>query len=116
VEDVSLNDSVILPDPGNASRVNEGIYVITQEDGQQYVGQSGNIDKRMAQHVANEKFTQAEVDAAQRTFVPGGKTNREVAEQLQVDDLGGIDNLINERNPVGPARFGLMPDGYTRSR
>jgi hypothetical protein len=58
--------------------------------------------------------TQAEIDAAERVFVSGGRTKREVAEQLKIDELGGVDQLINKRNSVGPARFGLMPPGYSR--
>lgn len=40
----------------------------------------------------NRKFTQAEVDAAERYAVSGGKTAREIAEQLKIDSLGGVDN------------------------
>jgi hypothetical protein len=92
---------------------NEGIYVIDGAEGT-YVGQSGNIASRLAQHVGSGRFTQAEVDAAQRIEVLGGKTAREIAEQQKIDELGGIDNLLNQRNPIGPRRFGLMPEGYSR--
>ncbi len=27
-----------------------------------------------------------------------------------IDRLGGIDDLLNIVNPIGPKRFGLMPD------
>ncbi|MDP9904513.1 hypothetical protein J2S90_001468 [Arthrobacter bambusae] len=27
-----------------------------------------------------------------------------------IDRMGGIDNLLNAVNPIGPGRFGLMPD------
>jgi hypothetical protein len=46
--------------------------------------------------------------------VSGGKTAREIAEQLKIDQLGGIKALGNVRNPIGTRRFGLMPEGYTR--
>jgi uncharacterized protein YgbK (DUF1537 family) len=81
-----------------------------------YVGQSGNITQRLAQHVNAGKFTQAEVDAAERFAVSGGRTAREIAEQLKIDspEFGGIDNLLNKVNPIGARRLDLFPDGYTR--
>ena len=45
----------------------------------------------------------------------GGKTAREIAEQRKIDELGGIDSLLNLRNPIGPQRFDLMPQPYARS-
>ena len=47
--------------------------------------------------------------SVQITKVAGGKTAREVAEQLTIDRLGGIKNLENIRNPIGPARQYLLP-------
>jgi hypothetical protein len=38
----------------------------------------------------------------------GGKTQREIAEQLRINDLGGIENLANQRNPIGPNRSYLL--------
>lgn len=93
--------------------VQEGIYIVRAAEGR-YVGQSGNMAERLAQHVARGKFTEAEVSTAERIYVGGGKTAREIAEQLKIDELGGLRNLINERNPIGPRRFELMPPGYTR--
>lgn len=57
---------------------------------------------------------QAEVGAAERVAVPGGKTVREVAAQMKIDGLGGVDSLLNKVNPIGPRRFDLLPEGYTR--
>ena len=104
-----------LPTCVAAETANEGIYVVRSEAGN-YVGQSGNIIQRLAQHVSTGKFTQAEVDAAERFAVSGGKTAREIAEQLKIDsaEFGGIDNLLNKVNPIGVRRLDLMPDGYTR--
>ena len=96
-----------------AKGATEGIYVIKGARGT-YVGQSGNIPGRLAEHVRSGRFTQAEVDAAQRMGVSEGRTAREIAEQKQIDELGGIDELLNLRNPIGPRRFGLMPEGYMR--
>jgi hypothetical protein len=73
-----------------------------------YVGQSGDITRRLGEHVGTGKFTQAEV--AERYAVSRGKNAREVAERLKIDSLGGVDNLLNVRNPIGEARFGMMPN------
>ena len=91
----------------------EGVYVIRGAE-ETYVGQSGNITARLAQHVASGRFTQEEADGAERIAVAGGKTAREVAEQQKIDQLGGIGELGNARNPIGRGRFGLMPKGYAR--
>ena len=44
----------------------------------------------------------------QVTEVLGRKTAREIAEQTKINDLGGIGNMENVRNPIGPARQYLM--------
>ncbi|MBH0083985.1 RHS repeat-associated core domain-containing protein [Salinibacterium sp. SWN167] len=96
--------------------VNEGIYVVRTEIGGTYTGQSGNIAQRLPAHVRQGKFTQAEVDGAVRTEVLGGKTAREIAEQLKLDSLGGRDapGVLNKVNPIGESRMELMPPGYSR--
>ena len=66
---------------------NEGIYIVKTPAGD-YVGQSGNISQRLVQHVYSGKFTQAEVNAAERIAVSGGKMAREIAEQLKIDEMG----------------------------
>lgn len=83
--------------------VSEGIYVIRSAEGI-YVGQSRNIDQRFLAHA--QRFTQAELAAAERIFVPGGKTAREAAEQLKIDSFGGknADGVLNIVNPVGDVR------------
>jgi len=110
-----LQPQIVVATAVAAETANEGIYVVRSEAGN-YVGQSGNITQRLAQHVSTGKFTQAEVDAAERFAVSGGKTAREIAEQLKIDspEFGGIDNLLNKVNPIGVRRLDLMPDGYTR--
>jgi hypothetical protein len=35
--------------------------------------------------------------------VLGGKVSREIAEQLRINELGGVDFLENINNPVGAA-------------
>ncbi|WP_332602562.1 RHS repeat-associated core domain-containing protein [Arthrobacter sp. S2(2024)] len=89
--------------------ITSGIYVVNSVDGV-YVGQSNNITRRLRQHVRSGKFTADEVANAARQAVSGSKTAREMAEQTMIDRMGGIDNLLNAVNPIGPGRFGLMPD------
>jgi hypothetical protein len=60
------------------------------------------------------RFTQEELNVAERFGVSGGKTAREIAEQQKIDEFGGIGNMLNKRNPIGPRRFNLMPEGYSR--
>jgi hypothetical protein len=81
-----------------------------------YVGQSGNIAQRFSQHLVENGgwFTQEELNAAERFGVSGGKTAREIAEQQKIDEFDGIGNLLNKRNPIGPRRFHVMPEGYSR--
>jgi len=43
------------------------------------------------------------------TWVFGGKVAREVAEQLRIIYHGGVENLENVRNSIGPARAYLLP-------
>lgn len=73
-------------------------------------GQSGYIDRPLAQRVISEKFSELETANAVRYDVNGGKLMREIREQKMFDELGGIDNLLNKVNPIGERRWGLMPD------
>ncbi|HVR79063.1 MAG TPA: hypothetical protein VMS99_11820 [Acidimicrobiia bacterium] len=94
--------------------IKSGNYVVSTPAGE-YVGESGNIASRLQQHVYTGKFTQAEVDAAQRFAVPGTRVDRQIAEQLLIDSKGGVDDLLNVRNAIGLRRFSLMPNQpYTR--
>ncbi|WP_217697942.1 polymorphic toxin-type HINT domain-containing protein, partial [Sinomonas mesophila] len=95
---------------GNSS----GIYAVNSPKGV-YVGQSNDILRRLAEHVRSGKFTAADAAAAAIQPVSGGKTQREIAEQMMIDRLGGVPNLLNKVNPIGPKRFGQMPiQPYTR--
>ena len=73
-----------------------------------YVGQSSNVALRLLQHVATGKITPAAAKQAYTFAVGGGKTAREIAEQLTINALGGVKNLENIRNLIGPARTGLL--------
>jgi RHS repeat-associated protein len=111
-----LGIPVIGEEGAAAEVVNEGIYVIRGAEGT-YVGQSGNIARRLSEHLIENggRFTREELNAADRFAVPGGKTAREIAEQQKIDEFpNGIDDLLNKRNPIGPRRFHLMPEGYSR--
>jgi RHS repeat-associated protein len=87
----------------------EGIYEFTARTGETYVGQSGNIAARIQQHTSSGFLRKEDVGTLRTTQVLGGKTAREIAEQLRINKLGGIDKLANERNPIGSARQHLLP-------
>jgi RHS repeat-associated protein len=82
--------------------VEEGIYVVMTTTGKLYVGQSGNISRRLVQHVANGFITPEAAEQAFRKAVSGGRRPfREAAEQQMMNDLRreGIP-LANKRNAV----------------
>jgi hypothetical protein len=79
-------------------RNSSGIYQFATSSGRQYVGQSGNIGRRLAQHGSRVGGN------LKRWKVGGNKLAREVAEQARIDKLGGIKNLANKVNPLGKAR------------
>gem|GEM_PF-6580773 len=83
-----------------------GIYEFTAASGKTYVGQSKNIALRLQQHIKSGKLLQG--TPVKTTEVLGGKTAREIAEQLRINSLGGIRNLENLRNPIGSARQYLL--------
>ena len=85
----------------------EGIYEFTAASGKTYVGQSSNIAARLEQHIASGKLLPG--TPVKTIKVIGGKTVREIAEQLRINELGGLRNLENIRNPIGKARQYLLP-------
>ena len=96
-----------------SAHVTEGIYHVVTKEGLPYVGQSNNIERRLAEHVASGKITQEAADKALRTEVLGGKTAREVAEQRRINELtngvGARDpGIANKVNPIGPKRQHLL--------
>jgi RHS repeat-associated protein len=93
----------------SAAVATEGIYEFTAASGKTYVGQSGNIAARIAQHLRSGKLLAADASSVRTTEVLGGKTAREVAEQVRINQLGGILKLENKVNPIGPARSHLLP-------
>ncbi|MDA8139174.1 MAG: hypothetical protein M0036_11035, partial [Desulfobacteraceae bacterium] len=87
----------------------EGIYEFVASSGKKYVGQSDDILRRLSQHIRSGKLKPSELENVKMTEVLGGKTAREVHEQLRINDLGTIRVLENVRNPIGPLRQYLMP-------
>jgi len=96
--------------PRASGVVEDGIYEFQATNGKTYVGQSGRISERLAEHVRDGKLSAENVGNVKRTAVNGGKVAREIAEQRRIDRLGGIKSgdLANKRNPIGPARRHLM--------
>jgi hypothetical protein len=88
----------------------EGIYEFpAAPSGKTYVGQTGDFPVRIQQHIDAGKLLEADLPSLQTTEVLGGKTAREIAEQLRIKALGGVENLENIRNPIGAARQYLLP-------
>lgn len=88
----------------------EGIYVFTGQTGRTYVGQSGDISRRLKQHLKSGKLPpKATVEIFE---VAGGKFEREIAEQLKINSLGGVGQLENIVNPLGPGRIDQIPAGH----
>lgn len=85
----------------------EGVYEFIGKSGKKYVGQTGRGGARFAEHIADKKLVAG--TSVTITEVLGGKTQREIAEQLRIDALGGVGNLENKRNPIGLARKYLLP-------
>ncbi len=94
---------------GAAAEAEEGIYEFTASSGRTYVGQSANIPARIGQHLETGKLLEADLGSLRTTEVLGGKTAREIAEQLRINELGGVRNLENINNPIGPNRQHLLP-------
>jgi hypothetical protein len=94
-----------------AQSVKEGIYEFTSSDGRTYVGQTDNFGRRIGEHLGGPepKLLQEDLGSVRVRGVQGGKTAREIQEQLRIMDLGGVKCLRNIRNPIGPARQYLMP-------
>ena len=79
--------------------------------GQDYVGQSGDMDSRLKTHELKGRLKPG---TETRTEEEGGKTAREIKEQRRIYDktggqpAGSSDAVSNKRNPIGPKRQHLM--------
>jgi RHS repeat-associated protein len=82
-----------------------------------YVGQSGNIPRRLSQH---EKAGRLTPGTETTTEVLGGKTAREVAEHKRIQELtSGVpasqsDSVSNRVDPIGPRRKHLLEEDRQR--
>jgi RHS repeat-associated protein len=85
-----------------------GVYVYKAINGQKYVGQSGNVGRRLSEHVKAGNCTVWRCLTARVHRIDGNKTRREVAEQRLINRHGGIGNLRNQRNPIGARRAHLL--------
>jgi hypothetical protein len=93
--------------PGN-NYAQEGIYEFRSSNGQTYVGQSGNIPQRIQQHITAGRLLPGDMATVRTTAVAGGRTARVIAEQLRINQLGGVSVLRNIRNAISPARWPLF--------
>ncbi|OQA02566.1 MAG: tRNA(Glu)-specific nuclease WapA precursor [Planctomycetes bacterium ADurb.Bin401] len=91
-----------------AAPAREGIYEFQASSGKTYVGQSSNIPRRVVEHIKSGKLLAKDAQTVKTTEVTGGRIAREIAEQARIDRLGGIKNLENSRNVIGPSRSHLM--------
>ncbi len=85
-------------------KANEGVYEFAdrKNPGKLYVGQSGNIEKRLQYWIKDGRLDPAD-DTVRRWEINGGRIQREVAEQWQIQQRGGIGGgfVSNQRNPLG---------------
>lgn len=95
--------------PARIATASRSAYLVSQtivkqnvvRSGLPYVGMSTNIDLRLAAHVSNGKITQAAAMNAKRIPVSGsGRNALRVAEQNQINRMGGIKALANKRNEI----------------
>jgi hypothetical protein len=69
------------------------------------------MTQRIANHLDSGRLLPENLSTLRVTEVLGGKTAREIAEQLRINVLGGLKNLENLRNPIGPGRSNLLTGG-----
>jgi hypothetical protein len=92
-----------------------GIYEFSDgtAGGVPYVGQSGNIARRLGEHEAAGRLGGTPVVRS----VPGGKAAREIAEHNRIQEItGGVParqspNVSNKVDPIGPNRQHLLKNG-----
>lgn len=96
-----------------AGGVRQGIYEFPDQaaGGVPYVGQSGNIPRRLGEHADAGRLT---AGTESTTEVLGGKTAREVAEHRRIQQItGGVparqsSAVSNKVDPIGPDRQHLL--------
>ncbi|CDL86089.1 RHS repeat-associated core domain-containing protein [Xenorhabdus cabanillasii] len=105
--ELAIQSGKAIIDSPTVQRGMQGIYEFIGVSGKKYVGQSSNIPIRLEQHLRSGKLPAG--TPVTTTPVPGGKLQREIAEQLRIRELGGVKNLENKVNPIGPKREHLLP-------
>ena len=95
--------------------VKEGIYEFWETPTKKYVGQSGDVPKRLKEHVDAGRLD--DVKKATTKEVKGGKTTREIAEHKRIQEITGgkaarkSDKVTNKKDPIGPKRKKLLEEG-----
>jgi RHS repeat-associated protein len=96
---------------GKSIPFKEGVYEFL-EGAATYVGQTGDLATRLAQHMSSGKIVNG--SSVKVTEVLGGKTVREVFEHRRIQEItGGVparfsDLVTNLRDPIGMARSYLL--------
>ncbi|WP_323864377.1 RHS repeat-associated core domain-containing protein [Xenorhabdus cabanillasii] len=110
--ELAIQSGKAIIDSPAVQRGAQGIYEFIGVSGKKYVGQSSNIPIRLEQHLRSGQLPAG--TPVTTTPVPGGKLQRELAEQRRINELGGIklpdgtQNLENKVNPIGPKREHLL--------
>ncbi len=83
----------------------EGIYKFPDKETnkeQIYIGQSGDVEKRLEQHVSSDKLDKKDLPDVDVKIVEGGKETRELAEQKEIEANKGVKKgkISNKRNAV----------------
>jgi len=92
----------------------EGIYEWVDDAGKTYVGQSGDIPKRLKQHAQSGKLDGVDLTTIKTTEVVGDKTTREIAEHTRIQEITGdvaarkSEAVLNKVDPIGPSRKELL--------
>ncbi len=77
-----------------------GIYEFTAKSGQKYVGQSGDIGRRIKEHLRTGRLKRSDITSVKIRKVKGGELTRRIAEQTRMNKLGGKGVLDNARNAM----------------
>lgn len=103
------------PSPAPGGGAKRGIYEFPDQaaGGTPYVGQSGNIARRLNEHQRAGRLTPG---TETTRAVVGGKTAREIAEHQRIQEItGGVparqsQEVSNMVDPIGPNRQHLLED------
>ena len=86
-----------------------GIYEFRSESAKIYVGQSKNLFRRMNEHLRTGGLKPKDIKTLRWKPMKGSsKIDREIAEQLRIEDYGGKEFLANIINAIGKNREHLI--------